>query len=421
MGAAASPYARATMLTQLTQELTAPPARLAREAPRRAGVYVHFPWCLAKCPYCDFVSYVSPGDIDHRGYADAVLRELDARASLFEGRRVESIFFGGGTPSLWDPTELGRVVDGVRAAFGAALGALEVTVECNPTSLDERVAGALARAGVNRISIGVQSLNDERLRFLGRLHDARGALEAVRGAMRAGMARVSADLIFGLPGQEPSEARDEALALVDLGLAHVSSYQLTIEAGTRFGELARRGRLPLAEEGSVADAFVAIDEAMVARGLEHYEVSNYARPGEEARHNLGYWRGDEYLGLGCGAYGFVRTRDQATAPARAVRWRNAVLPQEYVGGDALSGESREALDGPTLLRERIMLGLRVSEGVDIADAARDLGIEDGGWTPERERVSEWLVERGRIVRDGSRVRTTKAAWLWVDDTAARLF
>ena len=392
-----------------------------RRVTRRAGVYVHFPWCLAKCPYCDFVSYVSPGDIDHQGYADAVLRELDARAPLLEGRRIESIFFGGGTPSLWDARQLGRVLAGVRAAFDANLAErLEVTVECNPTSLDEDVAHSLAAAGVDRVSIGVQSLSDERLRFLGRLHDARGAVRAVRGAIRAGVPRVSADLIFGLPGQPADDARDEALALADLGLSHVSCYQLTIEAGTRFGELAKRGRLPLADDGAVAEAFQAIDGAMASRGLSHYEVSNYARPGEEARHNLGYWRGDEYLGLGCGAFGFALNHAPGEA-ARGVRWRNAVRPEQYAYGDASSKDTTEALDGQTLLRERIMLGLRVASGVDIAEAASDLGLEGDGWTPERERASAWLVSRGHILREGTRVRAPRSAWLWVDDTAARLF
>jgi len=387
----------------------------------RAGVYVHFPWCLAKCPYCDFVSYVSVGDIDHRGYADAVLRELYARAPALEGRRIESIFLGGGTPSLWDVRQLGRVLAGVRSVLGVGLAAeVEVTVECNPTSLDEDLASALVGVGVNRLSIGVQSLDDERLRFLGRLHDVRGAVEAVRGALRAGVPRVSADLIFGLPGQTPREAREEALALTDLGLSHVSCYQLTIESGTRFGELARRGRLPLADDGAVAEAFVAIDEGMASRGLAHYEVSNYARAGQEARHNLGYWRGDEYLGLGCGAYGFVRTRGP-DEPSSGVRWRNVAVPEQYVGSDSLSKERSEPLDGQTLLRERIMLGLRLSEGVDLAEAALELGLEGQGWTLERERASEWLVKRGRIVRQGSRVRAPKASWLWVDDTAARLF
>ena len=243
-----------------------------------AGVYVHFPWCLAKCPYCDFVSYVAPA-IDHGGYADAVLREMDARAAAFGGRQIESVFFGGGTPSLWEARELGRVLEGVRRLFGLS-ERVEVTVECNPTSLDEDRARALLDVGVNRLSIGVQSLTDERLRYLGRLHDAAGARTAVLGALAAGVPRVSTDLIFGLPDQSPAEARREALELADLGVAHLSAYQLTIEPGTRFGELARRGRLPLADDGQVADSFLAIDEALRARGFRHYEISNPRRPGK---------------------------------------------------------------------------------------------------------------------------------------------
>jgi oxygen-independent coproporphyrinogen-3 oxidase len=390
------------------------------------GVYVHFPWCLAKCPYCDFVSYASAPDgidrIEHRGYADAVLREVDVRASSVDGRRVGSVFFGGGTPSLWDPHQLGRVVERLRQTLSCAPD-MEVTVECNPTSIDEDRARALFDVGVNRLSIGVQSLDDGRLRFLGRLHDAEGGLHAVRSVQRAGIKRISADLIFGLPAQSVEDARGEALALLELGLEHLSCYQLTIEPGTRFGELARRGRLPLAEDGRVAESFMAIDEALTARGLRHYEVSNYARPRSEARHNLGYWRGREYLGLGCAAVGFVR---EDNGVVRGKRYRNETKPDRYVERTRARGqvetnaieESSERLDGETLLRERIMLGLRVDEGVDIELAASELSAP--GWTAQRARAAAWLEERGRIVRERGRVRIPTGAWLWTDATAARL-
>src|SRR5580692_2046087 len=398
--------------------------------PSPAGAYVHFPWCLAKCPYCDFVSFAAPDSerIDHAGYADAVIREIEARAGdlAWNGRRhLQSVFFGGGTPSLWDAHELGRVLAAVRAAFGAHAAAaddLEITVECNPTSLDRERAAALIDVGVTRVSIGVQSLRDDRLRFLGRLHDASGAVAAVKAALEAGVSRVSGDLIFGLPGQSPAEARDEALELVALGLSHVSCYQLTIEAGTRFGELARRGRLPLADEGAVAESFLAIDEALTARGFRHYEVSNYAREGEEPRHNLGYWRGDDYVGLGCAAYGFSRD-----AGGDGRRWRNTAAPDRYVEATrapegqrmAAVHESVEALDAETLLRERLMLGLRVADGIDLERAGRDLGIS--AWTPARQRTIAWLEDRGRIIREGPVLGIPRAAWLWTDVTAARLF
>jgi putative oxygen-independent coproporphyrinogen III oxidase len=399
-----------------------------------ASIYIHFPWCLAKCPYCDFVSYASEReDIDHVGYADAVLREAEGRARQLakRGRALEvgSIFFGGGTPSLWEPRELGRVLARLREVFpdrpdGAEL---EISVECNPTSLDADRARALGDVGVNRLSIGTQSLRAEQLKFLGRLHDPDGARRAIEAALGSGIARVSTDLIFGLPDQSTEDARAQALALADTGLRHLSCYQLTIEPGTQFGERRKRGLLPMADEAVVADAFLAIEEALEARGLRHYEISNYAVPGEEARHNLAYWRGDEYLGLGCAAFGYARDPQRL---GHGVRWRNAIEPKRYVQAthamkDDVLGEGdgvsmfAEDLDSAALLRERIMLGLRLVEGVDLGRASADLGIDP--WTPERLRAIDRLVERGRLTRDGNVLQIPRAAWLFTDDIAARLF
>lgn len=394
------------------------------------GVYVHFPWCLQKCPYCDFVSYPAPGrpsapggapvaSIDHDAYADAVLAELETRAAELAGpSRLASVFFGGGTPSLWEPRALGRVLAGVRAAFGATSDALEITVECNPSSLDEDRARALVDVGVERLSIGVQSFDDARLAHLGRLHDGAGARRAVEAAVRARVPRVSGDLIYALPGESPDEAAAEARELASLGVGHVSAYALTIEPGTRFGELARRGRLPLADEGALVSSFFAVDEALGALGLGHYEVSNFGRPGEESRHNLGYWRGDDYLGLGASAYGAVRRG------AGHVRYRNEVDPARWLDA-ALARDrprveiSAEALDPETRLRERIMLGLRLAAGLDLDAEAAALGVAPA--PPERARAIERLVARGRLAREGTRLRVPRDAWIWVDDTAAALF
>ncbi len=417
-----------------------------------ASIYVHFPWCLAKCPYCDFVSYASERDaIDHVGYADAVIREAETRAVQLERTRptdrplgIGSVFFGGGTPSLWDAHELGRVLARFRDLFVFAPD-VEITVECNPTSLDGERARALVDVGVHRLSIGTQSLRAEQLRFLGRLHDPEAAQAAVSAAVAAGVPRVSTDLIFGLPGQTPDDAREQALALTSLGLRHLSCYQLTIEPGTQFGERKKRGLLPMADDGAVAESFLAIDEALEERGLAHYEISNYAEPGEEARHNVAYWRGDEYIGLGCAAFGFVRSRGSVGAssrpsprspprsPARAagLRWRNAIVPKDYVErtrrarGDDAIGEGDnvtltvEELAPEALLRERIMLGLRMAEGLDLARAGSDLGIDP--WTVERTQTVSKLIERGRLVRDGDVLRVPRASWLFTDDTVSRLF
>jgi len=376
------------------------------------SLYVHFPWCLAKCPYCDFVSYKTErAAIDHEGYADAVILELRQRLNTLNVFSPSTIFFGGGTPSLWDPRALGRVIEAVGPAND-----VEITVECNPTSLDEERARDLARAGVNRLSIGTQSLRAEQLEFLGRLHDPDGAIRAIEGALAVPSLRVSTDLIFGLPEQKPEEAANQADRLASVGLAHLSCYQLTIEPGTRFGELAKIGRLPLADDGAVADGFLAIEEALAKRGLAHYEISNYAKPGQEARHNLGYWRGEDYLGVGCGAYGFVRAGDHG------VRWRNQIDPLkyiEYTKNETGPTMTSEDLDAGALLRERIMLGLRTREGADLRRAAADLSIDP--WTPQRLEAIARLEQRGRLVRDGDVLRIPPRAWLFTDDTAARLF
>ncbi len=392
------------------------------------GVYVHFPWCLKKCPYCDFVSFAKEREtLDHDGYADAVLAELALRRPTLEGRRLETIFFGGGTPSLWAPAELGRVLQAILAVAGVDASAVEITVECNPTSLDEERARALIDVGVNRLSVGVQSLDSSRLQFLGRLHSADGGLAAVESAVRAGVPRVSADLIYGVAtgasAPSPEDAAAEVIRVSETGVTHVSAYSLTVEPGTQFGELARRGRLPIAPDDAVAEAFFAIEEALEARGFGHYEISNYARPGDEARHNLGYWRGHDYLGLGCAAYGTL-----GDAAGGAVRYRNQPDPARYQqaaragaldGGDSPLVESREPLDAETRLRERIMLGLRLRDGFDLEGAAASLGI--AAWPAQRRRAADRCVAQGRLVVEGGHLRLPASARIYADGVAAALF
>lgn len=387
--------------------------------PRPLGVYVHFPWCLAKCPYCDFFSLAEErGNIPHTAYADAMLRELERRAAELGPRKLESVFFGGGTPSLWEPNELGRVLAGIFAAFPG--GAVEVTAECNPSSFDARRADALLAAGVNRVSLGVQGLESRRLEFLGRLHDPAGGLAALRTALGAGFERVSADLIFGVAGQTPEEARAEALALAELGPTHLSAYALTIEPGTRFGALAKANKLPLLEDDLVARSFDAVSNALTGEGYEHYEISNYARAGHYAAHNLAIWRGGEYLGLGTGAWGTVQVRDEL------VRYRNAPAPERYLRASASAAlfsvselvSDIERVEPETAVRERLMLGLRLAEGVDFEALERELGVPV--WTRERQRAAERLLGAGRLERRGSRVVVPRPAWLFADGVVREL-
>ncbi|MCC7536001.1 MAG: radical SAM family heme chaperone HemW [Deltaproteobacteria bacterium] len=374
------------------------------------SVYVHFPWCLQKCPYCDFASSALRRDkIPHDVYADAVLRELDSRAEQVRGRALASVFFGGGTPSLWDASAIGRVLRRARGLFAAVPDDLEVTVECNPTSIDGERAAALAAVGVNRLSIGVQSLDDGRLLRLGRLHSARGALVAVRAAMTAEL-RVSADLIFGVDGQSAAEAVDETRSLLDLGIGHLSAYALTLEPGTKFGELARRGRRLTVSDDTFADSYEAIERACAAYGLEHYEISNYARAGERSRHNLHYWRGGEYLGVGAGAVGRVND----------ARWRNDADAARYVERPDDPAVWTEQLSPSDRVREGLMLGLRTVEGVSLPSLGRDAGIDVARG---REPALRRSLSRGDIVADdgGRSIRIPRDRWLRADDIVASLF
>jgi oxygen-independent coproporphyrinogen-3 oxidase len=363
-------------------------------------------------------------EIPQQRYTEAVLLELERRGlELPDQARLASVFFGGGTPSLWEPRELGRVLDAILRRLGSAPDQVEITVECNPSSLDEDRARALVDVGVNRLSIGVQSLDQKRLEFLGRLHDVQGGLAAVGAAVRAGVPRVSADLIFGVAGQSPLEARAEVRQVAELGVTHLSAYALTIEQGTRFGELSRRGRLPLLDEALVAESFSGVEAELAAFGFEHYEISNYAKPGQEAQHNLGYWRGHDYLGLGTGAFGTWRT-----ARGRE-RYRNTPAHERYMKGWlagtpvdwSTTGElvsEIEAITPEVALRERLMLGLRLAEGVVLEEIERDVGAPVR--TPERSRALDRLIARGKLAVDGGRVYIPRERWLFADAIIAEI-
>ena len=399
------------------------PERIAKPSPAQPlGIYVHFPWCLKKCPYCDFLSVAAARDaIPHRAYADAVLRELSARLPLLEAPyRLETIFFGGGTPSLWQTEELGRVLEGLLAAFSDRRAAeVEVTAECNPTSLDLDKARALRDVGVNRLSLGVQGLDSERLAFLGRLHDPAGGLDAARAALGSEMPRVSVDFIFGVAGQAPEQAAREANVLAKLGTTHVSAYALTIEPGTDFGARAKKGRLPLLDDALVADSFQAVDAALTTAGFDHYEISNFARQGHVSRHNLGYWRGHDYLGLGTGAWGTVTLRQGR------VRYRTTPSPERYQAATFYApfelGDSSaviEPIDAETSLRERIMLGLRLAEGLDLEAAGRELGVD--ALPADRRAALARALDRGRLERSNGSLRIPKTQWLFADGIISEL-
>jgi len=382
---------------------------------RKISAYVHFPWCEKKCPYCDFTSYRATSDeIPQRAYTEAVLRELRERATDLGHAQLESIFFGGGTPSLWDASHLGSVVRSIIDAFAQRHGQLEVTVECNPYSLDHDKVTQLRDVGVTRLSIGVQALDSQRLSYLGRLHSGAQALDALRKARRV-FEHVSADMIYGLPGLTCSDFVAELEHILATGVRHLSVYGLTIEPNTQFGHLHRKGKLPLAQEADVAETFLATREYLQTHGFAHYEVSNYAVDNYQSQHNNHYWRGGEYLGLGVGAVGCLAACGSSTC---AMRYRNATAPKEYISAQHSAPIETETLDAETLMREALMLGLRTLTGIDLNALKHRLQRD---LFAGREGAIERQLQRGNLIIEHHHLRVPPSRWLHLDGIVADLF
>ena len=264
------------------------------------ALYIHWPFCLAKCPYCDFNSHVRDS-VDHAQWQDALLADMAFEAEHAGGAPLDSIFFGGGTPSLMPPALVAKLLERAEQLWGFAPG-IEITLEGNPSSVEARNYTELAAAGINRVSLGVQALDDDVLRFLGRLHNADEALAALDMAQQL-FSRVSFDLIYARPGQTPEQWQSELERALGFGTGHLSLYQLTIEPGTKFATMVRQRQFEPLDDDAAADLFALTRELTEAAGLPAYEVSNHARPGEESRHNLTYWRYQDYAGIGPGAHG----------------------------------------------------------------------------------------------------------------------
>lgn len=366
------------------------------------GVYVHWPFCQSKCPYCDFNSHVRHGGVDQPRYAAALVRELATMAERCDARRPGSVFFGGGTPSLMEPATVAAVLDAIDRILGLPADA-EITLEANPSSVEQARFEGFAAAGVNRVSLGVQSLHDADLVALGRRHDAATARAALAFARRT-FPRVSADLIYARPGQTLAGWADELAAMLDLAGDHLSLYQLTIEPGTRFFDLAGAGKLVVPEDDLAADLYELTHEATAAAGLARYEVSNHARPGGEARHNLVYWRGGGYIGIGPGAHGRLAEGGRRVATA-TIRGPEAWLDAVEANGDGI--ETEEVLARADIAAETLLMGLRLAEGVDLDVYARRAGAP---LAPDRiaALVAEGvLVQRGRriLIPDSARLLT----------------
>jgi len=360
------------------------------------ALYVHWPFCVSKCPYCDFNSHVRES-VDQEMWRNALLADLAHEASILPGRRLGSIFFGGGTPSLMPPATVAALLDAAERAWGFEPG-IEITLEANPSSVEAARFADLAAAGVNRVSLGLQALDNETLAFLGRAHDVTEGLAALDTARRV-FERVSFDLIYARPDQGLADWHAELARALSFGTEHLSLYQLTIEPGTRFQTEALAGRLVVPDDDRAADLFELTRALTASASMPAYEISNHARPGAESRHNLTYWRYQDYAGIGPGAHG--RRTGVATQRRRK--------PENWIEAVARNGhgiELEDALAPRERAIEAMLMGLRLAEGIDL-DRIATLGeqpidkLADG---PAIER----LAAQGLLERDGARLRATDA-------------
>ena len=367
------------------------------------GVYIHWPYCARICPYCDFNVVRDRGKTaEQTQLADAIVADLIAQRALTGPRRLLSIFFGGGTPSLMDPAQVARVIETARRLW-SPVDDLEISLEANPTDAEAGRFPALAQAGVARLSLGVQSLHDEALALLGRNHDAGAARRAIAVAA-ATFPRLSVDLIYARPGQTVDDWRAELEDVLALGPEHVSPYQLTIEAGTAFDRAVGRGKLIVPDEDRAHDLFETTQQVLEAHGFDAYEVSNHARgQAARSRHNLVYWRGHDYVGVGPGAHGRLNLPEGrvATTAHRKIADYIAAVRDTGVGFE------REALTPVEAAEERLLLGLRIDDGVTFEEVAV-LGL-----SAEAAKVRHH-VELGLLADDPSRLRATRTGRLVLD-------
>ena len=363
------------------------------------GLYVHWPFCRSKCPYCDFNSHLRDR-VDHPLWADSLAREIETLAGR-AGRRgvpLDSIFVGGGTPSLMEPGTMAAGIGAAESAFGFSPG-IEITMEANPTSVESERLHAFRDAGVNRLSMGVQSLDDDALATLGRGHSAAEALEALALA-RSLFGRVSADFIYARPGQEVARWREELARILDLGLDHLSLYQLTLEAGTAFWSRHRQGLLEVPDDATARDLFDATRDQCAGAGLPAYEISNHAVPGSESRHNLVYWRAGDWIGVGPGAHG------RYWLDSERVETRCRRDPDAWLAAVGEDGHGLDRVNSETpadAANEILMMGLRLEAGVDLNRLARLPGISGDGFN---RAALERLNDTGLTALEGDRLHLT---------------
>ena len=370
------------------------------------SLYLHIPWCVKKCPYCDFNSHKAGESLPESDYVNAVEADLLQSLELVQGRRLESIFIGGGTPSLFSPQAVGRLLDLADRHIGF-VDDIEITMEANPGTFEQEKFRGFRAAGVNRLSIGIQSFADEQLQKLGRIHGGEEARAAVGMARSAGFDNLNLDLMHGLPGQSPEAAEQDLITAIALQPEHLSWYQLTIEPNTEF--YSRPPTLPV--EDLLADIQELGEERLAAAGFRQYEVSAYARPDRRARHNLNYWRYGDYLGLGAGAHGKI-TQPQA---GRILRLNKTRLPEHYLDTQRPFTAAERNVDQDDRALEFMMNALRLLEGVSLELFEQRSGLQ---WQDIATQV-EALRERGLLSEDPERLATTPIGQRYLNEVLSR--
>jgi oxygen-independent coproporphyrinogen-3 oxidase len=364
------------------------------------ALYVHWPFCVSKCPYCDFNSHVR-ASIDQDAWREALLADLAHEASLLPGRELTSIFFGGGTPSLMDPATVEEIIDAATSHWSPAPN-IEITLEANPNSVEATRFADLAGAGVNRLSLGLQSFDDAALRFLGRAHSSREGFKALEIAQK-NFRRVSFDLIYALPGDSEEKWSATLGQALSLGTSHLSLYQLTIEPGTRFASMAAKHAFEPLDPDAAAALYELTDAMTSTAGMPAYEISNHARPGQESRHNLTYWRYGDYAGVGPGAHG----------RRLAMRTFRHKKPENFLSAVARNGHGiaeETPLSSTEAADEALVMGLRLGEGVDASAVAERFGLDS---VVEWQRVDR-LLDSGHLKRDRARIALTPKGRLLLD-------
>ena len=377
------------------------------------GVYVHIPYCLTKCPYCDFNSYGTNGNFPEDDYVCALEKEIESSRSIIEGRKIGTVFFGGGTPSLLKPRNIGLVMEKL-ASIAPFSSTAEVSLEVNPRTADRKKLVLLRSVGINRISVGVQSFSQRKLDFYGRFTTPDDCVRTLVDVRDAGFHNYNLDLIYGSSQETREEFENDIRTALSFSPTHISAYCLTIEPGTEFATLWRKGKLSVPDDSVLVGFMQSAQEILEAEGYGNYEISNFARRGYECRHNLIYWNCHDYLGVGAGAHSHIGCGGEEGWGRRWSNVRNPELYMKRVAGDGNAVCASYDLSRTTALEDTLLMGLRLSDGVGIEDVKKRFGCE-----PDTRGLG-YLESDGFILTDGGRLRLTAKGRVFTDELVARV-